>query len=148
MDEEEYREYDTDRREAEMNEYYSNAGESQYPDYPETQAKDTFFRLFRDIIKSDDSKKIGNLNNTELGSLKLPVRCYLDVANYNYAENCSIVGDYLTAKAEVIASTSLSRDAKLLNTLVTNIRKSQITKTGGEGSKKGFLFSNNKKSEE
>jgi hypothetical protein len=147
MDEKEYMEYEEDKLEKDRDSFYENGGE--YPDYPEPQVKDNFFKLFRDIIKTNDTRKLGNLHNTEIGTLKLATRHYLDVANYNYAENCKIVGDYLSGKAEVIASTSLSRDATLLKTIVTQIKKTTTTRSGASSfEKKGWLFGGRKSEKE
>jgi len=113
---------------------------------PTPEKKDSTLVLFRELIKSSDSSKFGNLDNTELGKPSVNVRGNQDIALYLDAEGLNKLGDYFRAKAEVILSTSLSKKAKLIDNIVTQIKKEQKTSATPE-IKKG-LFSNWGKSKE
>ena len=111
---------------------------------PEAEKKDSLFKFFREIIKSEDSRKIGNLTDVELGKVKRGVRHYFDIANYARVEGLNIVAAYLEDKAENILATSDSRKGFLLSTVVTQIKKQQkLSDTAGKV--KGGLFSAFKK---
>src|SRR3990167_10599242 len=75
---------------------------------PEPEKKDSIFRFFREILHAKDSKKVGNLTDSEIGGTKLGTRHYLNITIYAEIEGLTNVGKYLRAKAEIIAATSMS----------------------------------------
>ena len=97
--------------------------------FPEPPSKDSIFKFFREILQSNDSRKTGNLLETELGRSKLGVRHYLEVAAYAEVEGWSLVSQYLVDKAEIISSTSMSRKGFLAQLFVTQIRKDKKDKS-------------------
>jgi len=92
---------------------------------PEAEKKDSIYKFFREIINFKDSWKVGNLQKDEMGRLRLSVRSYLDLANYNDKEGQDIVSDYFTKKADIIAATSMGRDGFIVKTIVTSIKKDE-----------------------
>ncbi len=105
---------------------------------PQEVKKDTIFKFFQEILDSLDSRKTGNLDKGELGITVMSVRGYLDVALYAEAEKLDKVSEYLAQKAEVILSTSMSKKAKFMELIVTQIKKQLSTKEPKEV-KKGWL---------
>ena len=102
------------------------------------EGKQNLHTFFSKIIASDDTTKTGNVNQDEFGMSKLPLRTYkelelfcTDIASDNkFAE-------YFKKMAEVQTSTSLSKDAKLLELSVTmkkelaDVTKKTTTKNKG-----------------
>lgn len=124
-------EEDIDKLEAQLKDLENleglNLGDSGYGS-PSPEKKDNILKLFRDMISSEDSRKIANLSNVELGQPKLGVRHYLDIAAYAEAEGLDKVSDYLKAKAEIVLSTSMSKQGWFGNLVVTQIKKEQKVK--------------------
>lgn len=124
----------------EINELYDEflkSGDSS-GDYPKSFDRDSVFKFFRHIIDMNDSSKIGNLENNELGVSKLTVRGYQDLAVYADAEGLDIVKDYCMRKGEIVLSTSLSRKGFLAQLFVTQIKKERKD-SGSPQVKRGFL---------
>jgi hypothetical protein len=105
---------------------------------PTPDKKDSTLVLFRELISSKDSRKFGNLNNVELGTPTHSVRKELEVANYLEAEGIPTLARYFENRAELTLATSLSKKGKLIDNIVTQIKKEQKVKDSPE-SKKGFL---------
>lgn len=114
--------------------------------FPEQEKKDSIFKFFREIWKSDDSRKIANLTDQELGKVRRGVRHYLDIADYAEVRKLPKVARYLQDKAETILATSMSRRGFFLQTTVTQIKKEQ--KLGAPLIQKKPWFSLGKKQEE
>ena len=116
--------------------------ESQEKSYgsPTAQKKDSALLLFRDLIKEADSKKFGNLTAEELGKTGLSVRGTLNTANYFDIEGLTPIGDYFRRKAEITLATSLSKKGKLIDNIVTQIKKEQkISKEPSDQIKKNIF---------
>lgn len=111
--------------------------------YPSPPSKDSIFKFFREILKLDDSRKVANLKEREIGTLRLPSRSYLDIASYADTEGLEKVSEYLVRKSEIISATSMGREGFLSKLFVTQIKKEQKVKSSGEVIKKG-LFGNTK----
>ncbi len=92
---------------------------------PTPEKKDNQLKLFRDIINTEDSRKVANLHKTELGEVKVGVRGHLDISLYCAAEKLEPLVEYFEAKAEITSATSLSRKGFLLQTMITQIQKTQ-----------------------
>ena len=107
---------------------------------PTPEKKDSTLILFRELIKSTDSSKFGNLDTTELGKPAISVRDQMEVGGYLDAEGLTKVGDYFRRKAEITLATSLSKKGKLIDNIVTQIKKEQKTSSSGDMVKKK-LFS-------
>lgn len=90
---------------------------------PDIEKKDSIYKFFREILHLPESWKVGNLKNDEIGKSRLSVRSYLELAAYNKAEGQSIVSEYFTSKANILASTSMGRDGFVVKTIVTSIKK-------------------------
>jgi len=107
-----------------------------YSGLPDPNIKDNFFRFLKEILNSKDSRKTANLSRTELGSLALSVRHYLDLSlKCNDILNLDIVGNYYTKKAEIILATSMSKKGFFPKLMVTKIKGTSSEPQGGEEEK-------------
>ena len=87
----------------------------------EKQNAHTF--LFK-VAESEDTTKLGFLKDEELGMPKLPVRAHKSMALVaDKIMGNKFFKDYFDAEAEIITSTSLSRDAKLIELAVIQRRE-------------------------
>ena len=90
---------------------------------PLPEDKQNVYSFLYAVATSDDTTKLGNLSEEELGTLKLTLRG---------AKNCALIADkiigndtiasYFAAEGEIITSTSLSKNAKLLNSAIMQKR--------------------------
>ncbi len=123
-----------------------DAGSSEYG-APEAQKKEGIFKFFREILHIKDSTRVGNLKDSELGTTKLGVRHYQEVALYAEAEKLDVVSKYLRAKANIITSTSMSRKGFFVQSIITNIKKEGKIKEPRE-EKKAWFGSKKREAEE
>lgn len=142
--EQEISEEELERLEQEL-ERLEQTQESNY-EYPTPEKKDSTLKLFRELIKSGDSRKFAYLTNTDLGTPRMPVRDLLEIGVYLEKEGLTGISDYLKLKAENTLATSMSNKGWFGNLIVTQIKKE--TKIRGEPTqiKKG-LFSKTPKEE-
>jgi len=84
------------------------------------EGKQNMHTFFSKVIASEDTTKTGNLNTEELGMSKLPLRTYKELELFckEIADDNNF-SDYFKKMGEVQTSTSLSKDAKLLELAVT-----------------------------
>ena len=77
--------------------------------------------FFTEVIKAEDTTKTGNLTQEELGEPQLPLRSSkeLELICEDLIDNPSWAS-YFRKQAEILTSTSLSKDAILIKLLVTN----------------------------
>lgn len=113
---------------------------------PKPEVKDSNLKFFRELLEKKDSTKFGNLDATELGKLKVLARPLKEIAVFAESQGLHDISTYLDAKAEITFSTSLSKKAKLLDTVVTQIKKEQKVEPKQEH--KRFLFSRGRQEEE
>ena len=121
-----------------MEEVLDSIGGSKDYGYPKSPTKDSVFKFFRDILDLNDSSKAANLDEHELGKLKLAVRHYQDLANYAEMEGIDTLRDYFIRKSEIILSTSLSRKGFLAQLFVTQIKREQKIKKPSEQKKNWY----------
>lgn len=95
---------------------------------PEPEKKDGVFKFFREILGLDESWKVGNLNNTEIGQPRHSIRKLLRIARYTNKEGLDEVSKYLRLEAAEIAATSMGRGGFLPQLFVTQIKKEQKIK--------------------
>jgi hypothetical protein len=91
---------------------------------PKQADKDSTLKFFRELIKSDDTRKFANLKDEELKY----VRALLNIALYSEAEGLLEVSDYLVEKAETVLATSLGYKGFFAKLFVTQIKREQKTK--------------------
>lgn len=99
-------------------------------DYTEEEVKEivrrnaegsqNLFTFIRDVVKTTDTSKTGNLTEEELGMPKLPVRTFKDLELFSrdiLDDECW--AEFFRLSSENITSTSLSRGGFLVKTGVT-----------------------------
>ena len=111
---------------------------------PDSQGTQNVHSFLSTVATSEDTTKLGNITAEEVGLPKLPVRTYKELALF-----CSDVGNmpyfnaYFLAKSEIMTSTSLSKDAKLINLAVMHRKEiADVTKPKMEN--KGWFKKKNK----
>ena len=104
-----------------------------------SESKQNLHSFLTNIIKSPDTIKTGNLEQDELGKSKLPVRTYkeLELFSKDVAYQ-SDWADYFKSMAEIQTSTSLSKNAKLLDVAVT-LKKEVADRTPTRKENKGWF---------
>lgn len=76
------------------------------------------------VAKSEDTTKLGYLKEEEIGEPRYPIRTLQELALFcNDVANMNYFSTYLKAKSEIVTSTSLSKDAKLINLSVLQKRE-------------------------
>ena len=84
------------------------------------EGKQNMHTFFSKVIASEDTTKTGNLDKDELGMSKLPLRTYKELELFcSDIANDNSFSEYFRKMGEVQTSTSLSKDAKLLELAVT-----------------------------
>jgi len=92
------------------------------------------------VATAEDTTKVGYLKEEEVGIPKLSIRTLKELELYSrdIADN-DAWGDYFKKRSEILTSTSLSKDAKLLDLSVVNrIETSNINKTPRKVNKRWF----------
>tara|TARA_R100000750_G_C2328019_1_gene89026 strand:+ start:687 stop:1103 length:417 start_codon:yes stop_codon:yes gene_type:complete len=117
--------------------------------YPEQEEKQSLIAFFNAIIRKATNFKTGNLSEEELGFAKIPVRTSLEIANYCNNMGMQSFADVFLEDAQILASTSLSKEGFLPKLAVTTQKFSEtsLKKTLGNKQKKG-LFGNKKVEEQ
>ena len=102
--------------------------------------KHNVHKFLHDVAISDNTTKTGYLTKEELGMPKLPVRTHKELALFcREIANMDYFADYFEKEAEIITSTSLSKDAKLLELAVISKRQLEdVTKTSKKENKGWF----------
>ncbi len=76
------------------------------------------------VVQTKDSTKVANLQEEELGSAKLPVRTLQELGLFSdKIGNMPYFSEYFMSEGEIILATSLSRDAKLLESAITTSKQ-------------------------
>lgn len=97
---------------------------------PQPDEKHNVHTFLNNVAKSQDTTKTGNLDVQEIGFTPYSLRTYkqLEIVAKDLC-NDDLWGDYFKKKGEILTSTSLSKDAKLISLAVIQRRElSDITK--------------------
>ena len=90
--------------------------------FPDPIDKDSLLKFMRGVVDETDDKKMSktaNFRDEEVGKPKVPVLTYHHIAGYAKSEGYDLVSSYLLGKSGGVATVSLGRRAKLLETLFT-----------------------------
>ena len=92
------------------------------------------------VATAEDTIKVGNLNEAEVGIPKLSIRTLKELELYaNDIADDTDWADYFKKRAEIVTSTSLSKDAKLLDMAVVNrVETANVTKQPRKVNKSWF----------
>lgn len=126
---EEYEDYEYDEpvdedAEDEVEDQYEDSAEMQQDIMedlsPTPRNKDDLYTLFWKVINIPDSSKVGNLNKDELGMLQISVRDLQRIRLLAYSLGHKYFGDFFGAQAEIILSTSSSKEGWLPELFVSS----------------------------
>ena len=81
----------------------------EYSNVPGMKKKDDVFSLFSKVWKAQDSSKVANLSNQELGMLPMSVRDNKYLALLGVTFGHRDLANFFNARAEIINSTSASK---------------------------------------
>lgn len=106
---------------------------------PMPEEKHSVHSFLHKVATSPDTTKLGYLKDEELGIPKLPIRTHKELAVFSKTVcNLDEFEKFFSAMSEITTSTSLSRDAKLLELAVVNRRElADVTKR--PRTKRGFF---------
>lgn len=95
-----------------------------------SEEKQNVHTFLHNVATAQNTSKTSNLTAEELGMPILPVRTYQELALFcKEVADMDYFYDYFKKKAEITASTSLSRDAKLITLAVMQRREiADVTK--------------------
>lgn len=112
--------------------------------------KHNIHKFLHDVVTTKDTTKLGYLTDDEVGLPKLPQRSLKELALFcNEIADMKWYGDYFEKRAEILTSTSLSKNAKLLETAVTTTRQiADVTKKAKQLKKSWFGKKDKKETEQ
>ncbi len=106
---------------------------------PQPDEKHNVHTFLHNVATAQDTTKLGNLKEEEVGMPKLPLRTYKELALFSTeVANMPYFGEYFLKKSEILTSTSLSKDAKLV-TLAVITRKEMADTTKRRTINKGWF---------
>jgi hypothetical protein len=146
--EEELEEQQDEQMEDQMDKQHDLQQENQeyYDTTPSYGSKDDLWTLFRWVVAKEDSTKIGNLNERELGMLLFSTRSCQDIALQAEVMNKKGFKTFWRKRGENILASSLSRNMAQQNLFVSQTKKRTTEKKIDSGQqqqpqqqKKGFF---------
>ena len=91
---------------------------------PTPEEKHSVHSFLYKVATSDDTTKLGNLKEEEVGLPRLPLRTYKELALFcRGVADMDYYADYFDKKAEILTATSLSKDAMLIKLAVVTRRE-------------------------
>lgn len=97
---------------------------------PQAEEKHTVHTFLHKVATSDDTTKLGFLRDEEIGIPKHPIRTFknLSLISNKIMDN-PYFKEFFESEAEIVTSTSLSREGKLLNlAVITRRQVEDVTK--------------------
>lgn len=94
--------------------------EEQVGNMPSQRRPDSLFSLFKDVWRTNDSSKVGNLSGSELGELGISVRHAQEIANFSRYLKHKAVSNHFSNLSEIILSTSMSKKGWFVELFVTS----------------------------
>ena len=86
---------------------------------PEPRSDTNLFSLFKDVLDMDDSTKVANLNESELGNLDVSVRGAKKVQLIAQTIGEPSVMEFFKAEAEILNATSMAKKGFLSELFVS-----------------------------
>ena len=110
--------------------------------YPESKEKQDLFQWFWKVTrlsKPFQLVKVGNLNNTEIGQHKIPVREAMNLWVLGHTFNHGIFGNYFAQIAKITSATSMAKQGWFMDLSISQKRVRARTKgQSGEESWRAF----------
>jgi len=122
-------------------------GELGYSSSSTGEEKQNVHTFLHNVATAKDTTKIGFLKEQEIGLPKLPLRTYKELELFcREIMNQEDFADYFKKKSEILTSTSLSKDAKLITLAILQKREVADVTSKPEKENKGWF--KKKKSQE
>lgn len=102
---------------------------------PQADEKPHIVKFLQDIFRTTDTTKVSNLDETELGS----VRILQDAAQYAKAMGLKGIEGYINKKAEIVLATADSKLGFLAKLAVTSQKSIGINRNRRHVGKKGWF---------
>lgn len=94
---------------------------------PSAEERQNVHTFLHNVATAKDTTKTGNLTAEELGLPTLPSRTYKELELFcNEVANMKWYGDYFKKKGEILTSTSLSKEAKLITLAISSLQKREM----------------------
>lgn len=104
--------------------------DSMQGNYPSSRKPDSLFTLFKNVWKTNDSSKVGNLDKSELGDLGISVRDCQRIATISKLLHHKKFAKYFLNQGEIILSTSMSKKGWFVELFVTSKKFAHKGTTG------------------
>lgn len=117
---------------------------------PVPEEKHTVFTFLDNVAKAKDTTKTGFLKDEEIGDTRNPTRAYKEAGLFaKEIMHNDALSRFFNSEAEIVTSTSLSRNAMLLRLAITTQKQiADVTKAGkSRGGVLSNLFGGKKKEE-
>ena len=95
--------------------------------------------FLHNVATAEDTTKLGNLSEIEIGNPKYPLRTCKELALFCKAHEMEYFGNYFTELGEITTSTSLSKDAKLIGLAVITRRQLEDVTEKPKKENRGFF---------
>jgi hypothetical protein len=119
--------------------------EAMYGGYPQAEEKHNIFTFFKKVILMDDTTRVANVNNEELGLVKIPVRTLLNLSLYCKEVGLSGLGHYFLKESHILTDSSLGREGFVPRLAVTQKREMETRRKDFSEAQKKTWFKKNPK---
>jgi len=116
--------------------------------YPKQEDKPSMFGFFKRVITMPDTTRTSNLNEDELGLVKIPVRTLLNLSLYSKQMGLIGLGQHFFKESQIISNSSLSKEGFLDKLAVTQKREMEAKTKKAMTPKQKRWFSKGQSSEE
>lgn len=124
-----------------------DAYDSTYPKFKEEQNRFTWFWRVVSLLDPFHLSKVGYLNNTEIGPVKMTMRDSLFIANLGHTFHHHIFGNFWSHNAKINSATSLAKDGFLIKTSITETKERARKKSSQIAAQKKWRLFQQKKEE-
>jgi hypothetical protein len=112
------------------------------------EEKSNIHNFLLKVVQTNDTTKVANLTEEELGVAKFPVRTLQELSLFSdEIGNMPYFSSYFKKEGEIILATSLSRDAKLLDSAITTSKQVGGIPTKTRKKNKGWFGFGGKKND-
>lgn len=109
----------------------------------------TLFGFMKNVVMTDDTTRVGNLTQDELGMPKIPVRTMKELSLFSKdIADDSGWSAYFDSLSKIQTDTSLSKEGFLLKTAITSKRELADVTPRSERKNRGWFKGKNKGEEE
>lgn len=100
--------------------------------YPASRQPESLFGLFKNVWRTKDSSKVGNLDKSELGDLGIDVRHAMEISSFAGFLGHKAVSKHFASLAEITLATSMSKKGWFVELFVTSKKFAHKGVMGGQ----------------